>query len=71
MIGGRMANVIKRFARHRDDMRLANFQPVRVLDAEQEQACALLVEAVGEAKDSKVAMLVAVRTRALALRLRD
>ena len=29
-----MANVIKRFARHRDDMRLANFQRVRGLDAE-------------------------------------
>ena len=29
-----MANIIKRFARHRDDMRLANFQPVRGLDAE-------------------------------------
>ena len=34
MIGGRMANVIKRFARHRDDMRFANFQRVRSLDAE-------------------------------------
>src|SRR6266480_3358707 len=34
MIGGRMANIIKRFARHRDDMRLANFQSVRGLDAE-------------------------------------
>jgi hypothetical protein len=29
MIGRRMANVIKRFARHRDDMRLENFQRVR------------------------------------------
>ena len=29
-----MANIIKRFARHRDDMRLANFQRVRGLDAE-------------------------------------
>src|SRR5437016_14413043 len=34
MIGRRMANIIKRFARHRDDMRLANFQCVRGLDAE-------------------------------------
>ena len=34
MIGGRMANIIKRFARHRDDMRLTNFQRVRGLDAE-------------------------------------
>jgi len=29
-----MANIIKRFARNRDDMRLANFQRVRGLDAE-------------------------------------
>jgi hypothetical protein len=29
-----MASIIKRFARHRDDMRLANFQRVRGLDAE-------------------------------------
>jgi hypothetical protein len=34
MIGRRMANIIIRFARHRDDMRLANFQGVRGLDAE-------------------------------------
>jgi hypothetical protein len=34
MIGRRMANIIKRFARHRDDMRLADFQGVRGLDAE-------------------------------------
>ena len=34
MIGRRMANIIKRLARHRDDMRLANFQRVRGLDAE-------------------------------------
>src|SRR5207248_5224069 len=34
MIGRRMANIIKRFARDRDDMRLANFQGVRGLDAE-------------------------------------
>src|SRR6478672_293314 len=34
MIGRRMTNIIKRFARHRDDMRLANFQCVRGLDAE-------------------------------------
>jgi len=33
MIGRRMANIIKRFARHRDDMRLANFQRVCGLDA--------------------------------------
>ena len=31
MIGRRMANIIKRFARHRDDMLLANFQRVRGL----------------------------------------
>src|ERR1700745_4208190 len=34
MIGRRMANIIKRFARHRDDMRLAKLQRVRGLDAE-------------------------------------
>src|SRR5436853_7372741 len=34
MIGRRMANIIKRLARHRDDMRLANFQRVRGLGAE-------------------------------------
>ena len=34
MIGRRMANIIKRFARHRDDMRLANFERVRGLGAE-------------------------------------
>ena len=34
MIGWRMANIIKHFARHRDDMRLAHFQRVRGLDAE-------------------------------------
>src|SRR6266480_2884803 len=34
MIGRRMANIIKRFARHRDDVRLAKFQRVRGLDAE-------------------------------------
>ena len=34
MIGGRMTNVIKSLAGHRDDMRLANFQGVRGLDAE-------------------------------------
>ena len=34
MIGRRMADIIKRFARHRNDMRLANFQGVRSLDAE-------------------------------------
>src|SRR6266513_1634909 len=34
MIGRGMANIIKRFARHRDDMRLAHFQCVRGLDAE-------------------------------------
>src|SRR5690348_10336093 len=39
MIGGRMANIIKRLARHRDDMRLANFQHVRGLDAEWKQCC--------------------------------
>src|SRR6186997_2326188 len=32
MIGRRMANIIKCLARHRDDMRLANFQSVRGLD---------------------------------------
>src|SRR6184192_1542851 len=34
MIGRRMANIIKRFARHRDYMLLANFERVRGLDAE-------------------------------------
>src|SRR6476469_9422796 len=34
MIGRRMANIIKRLARHRDDMRLAKFQGVCGLDAE-------------------------------------
>jgi len=33
MFGRRVANIIKRFARHRDDMRLANSQRVRGLDA--------------------------------------
>ena len=32
MIGRRMAKIVKRFARHRDDMRFANFQVVRGLD---------------------------------------
>jgi hypothetical protein len=36
MIGRRMANIIKRFARNRDDMRLANFQRVRGLDAKDQ-----------------------------------
>jgi hypothetical protein len=31
MIGRRMANIIKRFARHRDNVRLANLQRVRGL----------------------------------------
>jgi hypothetical protein len=35
MIGRRMANIVKRLARHRDDMRLANFQRVCGLDARQ------------------------------------
>ena len=35
MIGRRMANIIKRFACDRDDMRLGNFQRVRGLDAER------------------------------------
>ena len=34
MIGRRMANIIKRFARYRDDMRLANFQRMSGLHAE-------------------------------------
>ena len=34
MIGRRMSNIIKRLARHRDDMGLANFQRVRGLNAE-------------------------------------
>ena len=34
MIGRRVPNIIKRFARHRDDMRFANFQGMRGLDAE-------------------------------------
>src|SRR5438270_13168172 len=34
MIGRRMANIIKRFACYRDDMRPAHFQRVRSLDAE-------------------------------------
>jgi hypothetical protein len=33
-IGRRVANIIKRFARHRDYMRLANFQRVRAFDTE-------------------------------------
>src|SRR5436305_12441315 len=39
MIGRSMANIIKRFARHRDDVRLANFQRVRGLDAEWKLLC--------------------------------
>src|SRR5437764_15329436 len=34
MIGRCLANIIVRLARHRHDMRLANFQRVRGLDAE-------------------------------------
>jgi hypothetical protein len=34
MIGRRMADIIKRFACCRDDMRLLNFQRVRGLDGE-------------------------------------
>src|SRR5690242_5802695 len=34
MVGRRMAEIIKRFTRHRDGMRLAKFQRVRGLDAE-------------------------------------
>src|SRR5947208_9376231 len=34
MIGRRMANIIKRFPCHRDDIRPTNFQRVRGLDAE-------------------------------------
>jgi hypothetical protein len=34
MLGRRMANIIKRLARHRDDMRLAKFQRARGLDTE-------------------------------------
>ena len=32
MLGRRVATIIKRFARHRDDVRLLNFQRVRGLD---------------------------------------
>jgi hypothetical protein len=35
MIGRRVANIIKRFARHRDYMRLVNFEIVRGFDAER------------------------------------
>ena len=34
MIGWRVANIVERFACHRDDMRLANFKRVRGLDVE-------------------------------------
>jgi hypothetical protein len=34
MIRGRMCKIVKRFARNRDDMRLANFEPVRGFDTE-------------------------------------
>ena len=34
MIGRRMADIIKRFARHGNDMRLVKFQRVRGLNAE-------------------------------------
>jgi hypothetical protein len=34
MIGRRVANIIKRFACHRDDMRLVNFKRVRGFDIE-------------------------------------
>jgi hypothetical protein len=37
VIGRRMANIIKRFARHHDDVRLANYQLVRGLDARRIQ----------------------------------
>src|ERR1700745_1121742 len=39
MIGRRMANIIKRFARHRDDMRVENFQCMRGLYAEWKLLC--------------------------------
>src|SRR6188472_1382779 len=39
MIGRRMANIIKCLARHRDDMRLANFQSVRGLDPKWKLLC--------------------------------
>lgn len=35
MIGRRVANIIKRFPRHRDYMLLANFEIVRGFDAER------------------------------------
>ena len=43
MIGRRMANIIKHFARHRDDMGLANFQRVRGLDADPSQNAGMSV----------------------------
>jgi len=39
MIGRRMANIIKRFARYRDDMRLVKFQGVPGLHAEWKLLC--------------------------------
>ncbi len=33
MIGGRVCKIVKRFARNRDDMLLANFEPVRGFNA--------------------------------------
>jgi hypothetical protein len=35
MIGGRVCKIVKCFARNRDDMRLANFEPVRGFDTER------------------------------------
>jgi hypothetical protein len=48
----------------------ADAEALEAAEFAQEQAYALLIEAIGEAKDSKVAMLVAVHTRTLDLRLR-
>jgi len=43
MIGRCMANIIKRLASHRDDMRLAKFQRVRGLDADPSQNAGMSV----------------------------
>ena len=43
MNGRRVANIVKRFVRHRDDMWLANFQRVRGLDADPSQNAGMSV----------------------------
>jgi hypothetical protein len=65
----RMANVIKAFARHRDEMRLAKFQRVRGLDAEwkllrrpTEYSCYPSMNLLAEASTKERARTASVRS---------